>query len=139
MADEQLSLQGWLSIMPDRSIEHRTDYGLPTRFLDDVRNYSQRYMNVSFSNVDNKAKQWFGSTGEFWYAAALYDAVFLYARAATEVIDNGKNVDGADHPNIGEALVAAMKNISFDGMAGHVKLDANGDLIDILRGVCPYV
>ena len=59
------------------------------------------------------------------WASALYDAVFLYALAATRVIGDGG--DASD----GKALVAAMKNISFDGMR-QVKLHANGDVAYIV-------
>ena len=56
------------------------------------------------------------------FAAPLYDAIELYARAATKVLsDGGDVVDGT-------AVTAALRNTSFVGVEGvAVNLDGHGD------------
>ena len=51
------------------------------------------------------------------YAGALHDAVLLYAHAVAAVVQQGSS------PSDTEAMLAAMKNASFDGITGRVQLD----------------
>jgi hypothetical protein len=60
------------------------------------------------------------------YAANLYDAVILFALAAGEHLDELSN---------GALIVAAMRNVSFDGMTGRVQIDQSGDLKESLRAM----
>ena len=59
------------------------------------------------------------------YAASLYDAVHLFAHAATKVLEAGGDVrDGA-------AMTEAMKAAAFTGvLQAQVKLDGSGDMIE---------
>jgi ABC-type branched-subunit amino acid transport system substrate-binding protein len=59
------------------------------------------------------------------YSTALYDAVMLYALAATAVMSEGGDLQD------GKAMTAAMRATSFEGAAGtRVALDGNGDRIE---------
>jgi ABC-type branched-subunit amino acid transport system substrate-binding protein len=60
------------------------------------------------------------------YAANLYDAVILFALAAGEHLDELSN---------GALIVAAMRNLSFDGMTGRVQIDQSGDMKESLRAM----
>jgi ABC-type branched-subunit amino acid transport system substrate-binding protein len=99
----KVSLDGWLYIEPTTAA--------PPQFFDMVRNRS------SLFNVSYRANE---KTHVF--AASLYDAVILFAHAATVMIDRNESLGD------GRSVVAAMMNVSFDGMTGWVQLDKNGDL-----------
>ena len=59
------------------------------------------------------------------YSAALYDAVMLYAHAATAVISDGGDLHD------GEAVAAAVRSTTFTGMGGVVvALDSNSDRVE---------
>ena len=51
------------------------------------------------------------------FAGVLHDAVLLYAHAVAAVLQQGSS------PGDTEAMLAAMKNASFDGITGRVQLD----------------
>ena len=55
------------------------------------------------------------------YAGPFYDAVLLYAESVRAVLRKGLL------PRDTPALIAAAKEVSFDGVTGFVKLDASGD------------
>ena len=78
-----------------------------------VKIYSQTHFNLTIPAAVSS------------YAASLFDAVLLFAHAATRVLASGGNVRD------GTALVKAMTNISFEGIQQRrVELDANGDAIE---------
>ena len=57
-------------------------------------------------------------------STALYDAIMLYAYAATEVMNEGRDL--AD----GKVMATAIRNTTFEGVGGQiVALDNNGDRI----------
>jgi hypothetical protein len=59
------------------------------------------------------------------YSVALFDAIMLYAHAATRVLSEGGSL------NDGEAVVRAVRNTSFVGIGGsRVVLDEYGDRIE---------
>ena len=60
------------------------------------------------------------------YAGSLYDAVLLYAKSAAAVMQHGGS------PRDTGALLAAAKNITFEGMSGYVQLqrDTGDRLLD---------
>jgi hypothetical protein len=60
-------------------------------------------------------------------AAYLYDSIMLYARTAGHVLRAKGSLSN------GLAVVEAMKNISFHGATGFVRLDANGDRMDSIQ------
>jgi ABC-type branched-subunit amino acid transport system substrate-binding protein len=64
------------------------------------------------------------------FAANMFDAVLLYAMAASRHLHELS--DGAAH---GELMVEAMMNVSFDGQTGRVELDANGDMKESIRAI----
>ena len=103
-----LEMEGWLVFKPF----------LPSRgmqaFAQQVSDYSKAHFNftVSPDSVD------------LTYSAALYNAITLYAHAATRVMSEGGDLQD------GEAVTAAVRNTSFIGLGGSlVALDSKGDLI----------
>ena len=63
-----------------------------TLFYDRVKTYGKRHFNLNISSVNP-------------YAAPLYDAILLFARAATRVLEAGGEV------NNGRAMLKAMKQV----------------------------
>ena len=103
----KIALFGWLYIWHAQS-------KLPglAQFYQQVKTFGKRQFGLNISSVDP-------------YAAQLYDSVYLYAHAATQVLAAGGAV------NNGTAIVQAMLNISFEGIEQKtVKLDSNGDAIE---------
>ena len=99
------ALFGWLFILPAQ-----TQSAAMNTFYDEVKEYGQQQFNLSISSVSSSAVQ-------------TYDAIFMYAHAATQVLAAGGK------PNDGAALVKAMRNISFQGIQQRVVLDENGDAV----------
>ena len=102
------AMQGWLALVPFL----RSD--LAEAFTEQVSVYTESHFNFSVSqdSVDPA------------YSAALYEAIMLYAHAATDVMSKAGSLQD------GEAVTAAVRNTSFIGVGGTpVKLDSNGDRI----------
>ena len=105
------SLHGWLYIVaavPDS----------PNRaaFRSSVAAYGRSHFNLTLSAADDI------NDG---FASALYDAVYLFAHAASRVLLEGGEIDD------GAAAVRAMRNLSFEGVLGQtVELDEHGDRIE---------
>ena len=97
------SLDGWLYIEPATAA--------PQAFFEMVKNRSSQFNVIYNENEETNG-----------FATSLYDAVILFARAATAIMDAGGSVRD------GRAVVAAMKNVSFNGMNGLIQLDSYGDL-----------
>ena len=57
-------------------------------------------------------------------SVALYDAIMLYAHAATAVMSEGGNLHD------GDVITAAVRNTSFTGVGGTVVLTSEGDRIE---------
>ena len=100
-------MQGWLTIVPFLPSD------LAQEFAEQVSIYTKRppfNFTVSQDSVD------------LTYSVALYEAVMLYAHAATNMmLDGGNLLDG-------EAVTAAVRTATFTGVSGTlVALDKNGD------------
>ena len=82
--------------------------------------------------VSNRSKASFGASIDLTaespnliYGAALYDAIMLYARAATKVLAEGGDLHDA------RAVTAAVRNTEFEGVGGSiVSIDEQGDRIE---------
>ena len=86
------ALSGWLYL-----IVADNDSQKMSNFYEDVRSYGGKYFDSTPDSVSV-------------YSASLYDAVHLFAHAATRVIrDGGKS-------NNGTALVEAMRGLTFNGV-----------------------
>ena len=84
-------------------------------FANQVSNYTKADFNLTVSP----------DSVDLTYSAALYNAVMLYAHAATELMSKGGDLQD------GEAVTAAMRSTSFTGMGGTlVELDSVGDRIE---------
>ena len=79
-----------------------------TQFKEDVRSRMLTNFGITLSQ-DERINV---------YAGTLYDAVLLYAKSVAEVLKSG----GSPHDT--KAMLNAMYNISFEGISGHVRLDA---------------
>ena len=100
-------LQGWISII-------RTPTQPPAlrQFYEQVEKHGQQHFQLNISSVDP-------------HAVRLYDAIYLFAHAATHVLANKGAVSN------GTAIVEAMANVSFKGIADRtVQLDSNGDAVE---------
>ena len=129
------ALQGWLFISP---IDH-----VRQSFLERVRAVATRGTRRRQPPVASLGNQSVESVQEGWsaapgahildhvdlHAARLYDSIMLYARTARQVLRANESLGN------GPAVVAAMKNISFQGASGFVRLDAYRDRLDALQTV----
>ena len=102
-----LQMQGWLHIRPFLSVDEMGE------FREKVQEYSMSRFGLNSSVVDLP------------YSAALYDAIMLYAHAATKVLSKGGDLRD------GKTMTAAFRDTSFMGI-GHniVALDEQGDRIE---------
>ena len=100
------ALNGWLYLEPFNA-------GTP-EFFERVKNASTAVFNVSFANHEGVSP----------FAANLYDAVMLFARTASVMLDNNQSLRD------GRAVIDAMSRISFPGVTGAVRLDSNGDMFE---------
>ena len=99
---------GWLGVKPFLSSDMQT-------FAEQVSNYSKSHFNFTVrpDSID------------LTYSVALYDAIMLYARAATKVM-----LEGGDLRD-GLRVTEAVRSTTFVGVGGTaVALDSNGDRID---------
>ena len=103
-------LAGWLSMRPL----------LPSQgmqaFAEQVSKYTGSHFPDSVDNPDSV---------DLASSAALYDAIMLYAHAATTVMSKGGDLRD------GQAVTVAIRNTSFTGVGGTVvSLDSNGDRME---------
>ena len=102
-------MAGWLCI---RSIP-------PTKGIDTFTKQASDYTKSHFDLTVSP------DSVDVTYSAAMYDAIMLYTHAATKVMTEGGNLRD------GEAVTAALRNISFTGVGGStVALDTNGDRME---------
>ena len=102
------ALHGWLFFMPKQAPPQQS-----AEFHRQVRAYGQKYFGLSPAQAAVDL-----------YAAELFDAVYLFAHAATRVMEAGGDVSS------GAQMMQVMRNISFVGIQQRtVALDANGDAI----------
>ena len=114
---EGISLLGWISVT---SVTNALDGwtsspSQPTEeFFAKVKAHNRR---LGFFNT---------STDTFVsnYALRLYESVFLFAHAAHRVLGAGGTIRD------GRAMVAAMKNVSFQGIQQTVRLSQQGDIVE---------
>ena len=84
-------------------------------FAEQVSEYSKSRFNIT---VD-------ADSIDLTYSQTLYDAVMLYAHAATKVLSEGGDLRD------GQAVTAAVRSTTFEGVGGSaVALDENGDRIE---------
>ena len=84
-------------------------------FAKHVSDYSKSHFNISISP----------DLVDLGYSTALYDAIMLYANAATKVMSEGGNLQD------GEAVTAAVRNTTIEGAGGAtVALDSKGDRME---------
>ena len=102
-------IQGWLYIQPLLGSD-----GMQA-FAEQVSEYSESYFNITVS----------AESVDLTYSQTLYDAVMLYAHAATKVLSEGGDLRD------GQAVTAAVRSTTFEGVGGSaVVLDENGDRVE---------
>ena len=102
------ALSGWLyvAIAPGE---------VPSDFFGRVNEYNRAHFNTSATEFYYRGV----------YAAAMVNAVLLFAHAATRVLDDGGNVDD------GALMFRAMTSLSFEGIQQQpFRLNKNGDAIE---------
>ena len=102
-------MQGWIFLRPLLHTE-----GMQA-FAEQVSEYTASNFNIDLPT----------DSVDLTYSAALYNAIMLYAHAATKVLSE----DGDHHD--GKAVTAAIRSTSFKGAGGTlVRLDSNGDRVE---------
>ena len=105
----KLALHGWLFV---HRLSARSDQSVALeQFYEEVKTAANDYFNHNITSVGG-------------HAANLWDAVYLFAHAATRVIAAGGSV------NDGIGLVKEMRNISFQGIEQVVVLNEDGDRLE---------
>jgi hypothetical protein len=103
-------MQGWVYVLPLLPSD-----GLQA-FAEKVGNYSKSRFGVPLSTAQ---------AVDLTYSQTLYDAVMLYAHAATKVLSEGGDLRD------GQAVTAAVRSTTFEGVGGSaVVLDENGDRVE---------
>ena len=103
-----LEIAGWLWFRPF--------------FRSDLEAFAKQVSDCSKSHFDIIVH---ADSVDLAYSVALYDAIMLYAHAATTLMSEGGNLHD------GDAVTAAVRNTSFTGVAGTVvALDSSGDRIE---------
>ena len=97
------ALHGWIYLAVFKKSSAIID-----EFYEQVKDYGRRDFNLSKDVTARDIDA---------FAASLYDAVFLFAHAATRMLSEGGDVQD------GKLMVQTMHNISFDGIQGAVALD----------------
>ena len=101
-------LQGWISMRPFLPSEGRR------AFAQQVSQYSNAEFNISLSS----------NSVDVQHCAALYNAIMLFAHAATKVLSDAGSVHN------GRTIADAVRGTSVAGVLGsNVSLDENGDLL----------
>ena len=100
---------GWLfiqSIRPSKGMD---------AFAKQVSIFTKSHFNLDLSP----------DSVDITYSVALFEAIMLYAHAATKVMSDGGDLQD------GEAVTAAVRNVSFTGVGGSVvTLDSKGDRVE---------
>ena len=103
-------LQGWLYLRP--FLPNSTEV---QAFAEQVVKHTKSSFNIT---IDTKSV-------DLTYSVALFDAIMLYAHAATKVLSDGGDLRD------GKAVTAAVRKTSFVGAAGRtVSLDSKGDRVE---------
>ena len=104
-----LHAQGWLYVMPFLPSEGMQE------FARQVSEYTKSSFNLTISP----------DLVDLTYSAALYNAIMLYAYAATKVLSEGGDLHD------GQAVTEAVRSTPFEGVGGNtVVLDKQGDRIE---------
>ena len=102
-------MQGWIYLRP-----LLPSHGMQA-FAGQVSSYTKSRFNITIS----------ADSVDLTYSTALYDAIMLYAHAATKVLSEGGDLYNS------QAVTAAMMNTTFEGVGGRtVALDSHGDRIE---------
>ena len=103
-------MEGWLYVqvfLPSVNMQ---------AFAEQVTEYSHSRFGIPLSSAQDV---------DLTYSQTLYDAVMLYAHAATKVLSEGGDLRD------GQAVTAAARNTTFVGVGGSVvALDSRGDRIE---------
>ena len=103
------ALAGWLWFRPFFASDMRA-------FAMKVSNYTESHFNTTVNYMDV----------DLTHSTALFDAVMLYAHAATKLM-----IEGGDLRDY-NAVAGAVRNTSFSGVGGTVvALDSNSDRIEL--------
>ena len=110
-------MQGWLYLRPFIS----------SKVIETIAQHVRDYCEST--NMSQAQSEYAGCTGstrmEFQFSVALYDAIMLYAHAATSVLNNGGDLTN------GSEVAAAVQTASYMGMGGSaLELDEHGDRIE---------
>jgi ABC-type branched-subunit amino acid transport system substrate-binding protein len=102
------AMAGWLSFRPCLASDMQA-------FAKQVSDYSKSHFDITVRP----------ESVNLAYSVALYDAIMLYAHAATKVLSEGGDLHD------GVAVTKAMQNVTFTGVGGSpVALDSKGDRIE---------
>ena len=102
------AMAGWLSFRP--------------RLSSDMQSFAKQVSDYSKSHFDITVRP---ESVDLAYSVALYDAIMLYAHAATKVLSEGDNLRD------GVAVTKAMQKVTFAGVGGStVALDSKGNRIE---------
>ena len=102
--DQRHGFLGWLDLRPLLPSEGMQE------FAQQVKDSSKSHFNISADSVD------------LTHAVTLYNAIMLYAHAATAVLSKGGDLDD------GKSVTTAMRKTSFVGAGGSlVGVDEQGD------------
>lgn len=124
---EAMNQAGWAFVMTRNEIHAPVPSGMlgwlwtrplvPSKgmqqFAQQVSNYTASSFNITVS----------ADEVDIVFSAALFDAIMLFAHAATKVLSEGGGVHN------GQAVSEAVRSTTFEGAGGVVALDENGDLI----------
>ena len=103
-------MEGWLYVqvsLPSVNMQ---------AFAEQVTDYSHSLFGIPLSSAQEV---------DLTYSQTLYDAIMLYAHAATKVLSEGGDLRD------GQAVTAAARNTTFVGVGGSVvALDTHGDRIE---------
>ena len=101
-------MAGWVWFRPFLASDMRA-------FAMQVSDYSKSHFNISVPP----------NLVDLTYSTALYDAIMLYAHAATKLMSEGSDLHD------GQAVAAAVRNTTIEGVGGTaVALDSNGDRVE---------
>ena len=104
-----VQVEGWLFLQP-----HLPSQGMQL-FKEQVSAYTKSSFNLTITP----------DSVDLTYSVALYNAIMLYARAATKVLSEGGDLHD------GQAVTEAVRSTPFEGVGGNtVVLDKQGDRIE---------
>ena len=112
-----LPMQGWIFLRPLIPAE-----GVQA-FAEQVSDYTNSHFNFTLA----------ADSVDLTFSIALYEAIMLYAHAATQLLSEGGNL------NDGQAVTSKLRSTEFAGVGGKmVALNEQGDRIDVYE-VMNYV